>query len=84
MPKNKHKSFHRVLPETPAQSSVLDHSYDPETGQLTVTYRGGRQYLYEGVPLEIAAGLDAAESKGRYLHRHVIDKFDATKIDLDD
>jgi hypothetical protein len=63
-----------------SSSNIQDHSYSPETGQLTITYRGGRQYRYEGVSKEIAAGLDKADSKGRYMHAHVIDKHDAVKL----
>jgi hypothetical protein len=69
---------------TPAQSNIEAHTYSPETGQLTVTYRGGRQYSYAGVPAEIADGLEKADSKGRFIHANIIDKFPATKIPLDD
>jgi hypothetical protein len=63
-----------------ASTNVLDHSYSPETGHLTVTFSGGRQYRYEGIDQKTADGLGSAESKGRFLHSHVIGKFDATKI----
>lgn len=61
-------------------SSVEAHDYSPETGHLTVTFRGGRRYRYEGVDQKTADGLRKSESRGSYLHRHVIGKFDATKI----
>lgn len=71
--------------ETPAASSnITAHSYNPETGQLTITYRGDRRYSYDGVPPELADGLEKADSKGRYVHAHIIDKFPATRIRLDD
>jgi hypothetical protein len=63
-----------------APSNVLDHSYSPETGHLTVTFSGGRQYRYEGIDQKTADGLGSADRKGRFLHSHVIGKFDATKI----
>jgi hypothetical protein len=62
----------------------IPHSYNPETGQLTITYRGDRRYSYDGVPPELADGLEKADSKGRYVHAHIIDKFPATRIRLDD
>jgi hypothetical protein len=37
-------------------------------------------YRYEGIDQKTADGLGSAESKGRFLHSHVIGKFDATKI----
>jgi hypothetical protein len=70
--------------EPAPSSNILAHSYSPETEQLTITYRGGRQYRYDGVPEEIAdrlAGL--TEQKGAFVHQHIIDKYPATKIDLD-
>jgi hypothetical protein len=71
--------------DTPAASSnITAHSYNPETGQLTITYRGDRRYAYDGVPPELADGLEKADSKGRYVHVHIIDKFPATRIRLDD
>jgi len=61
-------------------SNVEAHEYSPETGHLTVTYKGGRQYRYQGVPQEIADGLESAQSKGSYLHSSVIGKFKHDKI----
>lgn len=61
-------------------SSIEDHSYSPETGQLTVTFRGGRTYRYDGVPQEIADGLERTPSKGTFMHTSVIGKFSHTKI----
>lgn len=72
----------RVAPSSKAArpSTVESHAYDPETGHLTVTFHGGRQYRYEGVDKATAQGFRKADSQGGYLHRHVIGKFSATKI----
>lgn len=69
----------RQAEDTPS-SNIVDHTYSPETGQLTITYRGGRQYLYHGVSEEVAAGLGNAESKGRYIHANIIDKHKAVRL----
>lgn len=61
-------------------SSVEAHQYSPETGHLTVTFRGGRQYRYEGVDQNTADALGDAQSKGSYLQSSIIGKFTATKI----
>lgn len=61
-------------------NNIEAHDYSPETGQLTVTFSGGRRYAYSGVSKETAAGLDKADSKGHYLHTHVIGKHDHSKI----
>jgi hypothetical protein len=80
MPKNKSRMTHKPVNPAASSSNILNHDYSPETGQLTITYRGGRQYRYDGVSEEVAAGLDKAGSKGRYLHAYVIDKHDAVKL----
>lgn len=66
--------------DTRLGSHVEAHEWCPETGQLTVTFSGGRRYAYSGVSKETAVGLDKADSKGRFLHTHVIGKHDHSKI----
>lgn len=61
-------------------SNIEAHEYSPETGHLTVTFKGGRKYRYEDVPQDIADGMKGAQSKGSYMHASVIGKFTATKI----
>lgn len=63
-----------------AGSNVQGHEYSPETGHLTVTFHGGRQYRYSGVSKEIAERFRDSSSQGSFLHSHIIGKFDATKI----
>lgn len=60
----------KLLPE-PRGPSVEHHDYSPETGHLIVTFRGGRQYRYEGVAQETADGLAKAESKGSFINSHI-------------
>jgi hypothetical protein len=61
-------------------TSIEAHDYSPETGHLTVTFSGGRRYRYKGVDQKTAESFRDADSQGRFLHSHVIGKFDATKI----
>lgn len=61
-------------------TSIDAHDYSPETGHLTVTFRGGRKYRYEGVDQKTAEGFRDAESQGRFLHANIIGKFDHVKI----
>lgn len=63
-----------------AGSNVSGHEYSPETGHLTVTFHGGRQYRYSGVDKELAERFRDSSSQGSFLHSHIIGKFDATKI----
>jgi hypothetical protein len=70
------------LKTKPAASSsgIEGHDYDPGTGHLTVTFRGGRRYRYECVDQETADRFGRAESQGRFLHANIAGKFDASKI----
>lgn len=62
-------------------SSVIRHyAYDPAAGVLDVTFVTGRRYLYHHVPADIAIGLDAASSKGRYFNARIRDAFAFTEV----
>lgn len=63
------------------RQNITAHEYCPETGRLTVTFHDGRQYRYAGVPLEHHEGMTNAESRGRYLHTHIIGNYPDTKIE---
>lgn len=74
----KHRSPIKASPVS--SGAVATHieavKYDAAKQHLTVTYRGGRDYTYGGVSQEFADGLDAAESKGRYLSQNGIRGFE--------
>ncbi|WP_376789330.1 KTSC domain-containing protein [Thermoflexus sp.] len=48
--------------------------YDAERGILEVAFNKG-VYLYFGVPQEIFEELLRADSKGRYMRQHIIDRY---------
>ena len=48
--------------------------YDAERGILEVAYNRG-VYLYFGVPRQVFEGLLQADSKGRYMRQHIIDRY---------
>jgi hypothetical protein len=62
----------RVLVESSAVAAV---GYDAETSILEVEYRSGAVYRYADVPFRVAEDLWAAPSVGRYLNRHVRDRY---------
>lgn len=45
--------------------------WDPATRELTVEYRGGRLYRYQGVEYDTWVQLVKAPSKGSFLRRHI-------------
>ena len=58
------------------ESSMIEAvGYEPTTQELEVVFTSGKTYRYTGVPREVYEGLLAAESKGRYMHAHIIDVY---------
>lgn len=61
-------------------SMILTAFYDKQNKSLILTFNNGNKYLYEDVPTGTYEGLRTAESKGRYLHRNVIQLFKFKKV----
>lgn len=56
---------------TPYSSNVAGFGYDAATKTLTVEFKSGGKYDYQGVSSETFAGLQAAESKGKFIGQHI-------------
>lgn len=59
---------------TPDSSQVHGYEYDPAAQRLTVAYKSNhaaKHYVYKDVTAERAAALNAAESKGQFMHKIV-------------
>ena len=54
--------------------------YDPEKEQLAIRFKGGRTYLYGGVPPSVFLDLLDAPSKGKYVWKHIRDRYAYTEI----
>jgi KTSC domain len=66
----------KTVPKTRSRgSSITNHSYDPATKNLTVTFHHGKTYTYRDVPTEVADGFREAPSQGTFLHANIIGKF---------
>lgn len=79
-----HKRKSSVPSATPKPTRaphIGDHTYDPETETLTVTFSNGKKYSYAGVPKSVAAGFRDAPSRGQYLHRHIKGTFTHKLLD---
>lgn len=58
------------------ESSMIEAvGYDPDSKELEVAFNSGEIYRYADVPRAIYEGLLAADSKGQFMHAHVIDTF---------
>jgi KTSC domain len=52
-----------------------DATYEVEGGVLTVTFRNGRTYTYNNVPLGVVIGFVGAGSQGAYYDEHIKGKY---------
>lgn len=55
-------------------STVTAVGHDPETGELYVTWKGGRTSIYEGVPAKVAADVQNSWSVGQAV-REIRDQY---------
>lgn len=60
--------------------NVTSHTYNKRNKTLTVTFHNGRRYRYSGVDLDKAEAFKASDSKGAFLHAHIIGRHDATQL----
>ncbi len=68
------KSRTQDLP--PSQSSwIQDFKYDAQTLQLTVTLKGGSEYVYWNLPPQIYEELVKAPSKGSFFAKNIKGRF---------
>lgn len=58
------------------RSSMLSAaSFDSETNELEVEFRSGKTYVHHNVPQEVADGLRAAGSPGRFYLQNIKGNF---------
>ncbi|WP_099367302.1 KTSC domain-containing protein [Sphingobacterium sp. 1.A.4] len=62
-------------------SSASYYSCDGETGFFEMITNKGKNYLFEGMPLEVWKGFKNAKSKGTYYNTHIRDNYQL-KINL--
>lgn len=53
------------------EPNVTGSDYDPETRELTVTFRSGKRYRYSDVEADKADEFRNSKSQGSYLHKHI-------------
>lgn len=47
---------------------------------LKVTFTNGREYLYEGVPANVYEDFLMSESKGKFLHENIANRYNYSRI----
>jgi|TARA_B100000780_G_C21113123_1_gene450029 hypothetical protein len=61
-----------------AAISTANYMYEGEF--LSLTFKGGGRYVYFNVPRFLFQGLQESSSKGKFIHKYVLGKFNFRKI----
>jgi hypothetical protein len=64
----------------PKSRNLMAGAYDPDTQELSITFRSGETYSYRNVPQGIVAGLKAAGSAGEYFAQQIRPRFPGTRL----
>ena len=76
----KHK-LHFGDPHNVKNSSQVDSfRYDPAARVLSVKFKTGGEYHYDGVPQDVVDGFKKAESAGKFLSSSIKGKFKHSKM----
>jgi hypothetical protein len=62
-------------------SNILACKYNKESKQLAIIFKGGTQYVYEGIENYNFQRLKVAESQGKHFIGYIKNKFKFTKVD---
>lgn len=62
-----------------AAISAID--YDAERAKLLVRFVSGEHYVYVGVPGEVHRSFLEADSKGRFFHAEIRDRYPFNRLD---
>ena len=59
----------------PSSSNIEEATYEPEVQNLTITFTGGRTYVYFNVPQSVYRQLTLASSVGQFVRRNVVGRY---------
>lgn len=61
----------------PVDSEMLVAAgYDEKSHSLMAVFRTGEKYRYKNVPLFVYERLMSADSKGKFMHKYILNRFD--------
>jgi KTSC domain len=63
---------------------IRGHFYDPNEGELTITFVTGRRYVYRDVPQAVYDGFRGAFSRGTFFNREIRDRYPYREIAAED
>jgi hypothetical protein len=65
----------------PFESEMLVAAgYDQESYTLLAVFRTGETYRYKNVPLFLYEALASAESKGHFMHKCILNRYDYERV----
>jgi len=64
-----------VQRERLTSKAIVSAGYDEATNELTLEFRSGHVYRYEGVPASVHAWLLRAKNKGGFVRRMVVGRY---------
>jgi len=70
----------RNVPVTSDSGHVEAVSYDDDTQDLVVVFRGGRSYVYHGVPSNEVEALSRADSAGKYINNFIKPLYEVERV----
>jgi KTSC domain len=63
--------------------AIRAFAYDPDRNELTVTFTGGRAYVYALVPPAVAKAFTDCGSKGAFHNLHIRDRYPFRKVKME-
>ena len=68
----------------PLESEMLVAAgYDQKSHSLLAVFRTGEKYRYKNVPLFVFERLMTADSKGKFMHKYILNRFDYERVTAD-
>lgn len=62
-------------------STIVKTTYDTESKDLVVEFKGGMKYRYDEVPHSVYTKFRMSESQGKYFSTDIAKKFKYTKLE---
>ena len=61
--------------------AISEIDYDAERAKLMVRFTSGERYVYVGVPEEVCRSFVDADSKGRFFHLRIRDRYPYNRLE---
>lgn len=69
-----------IVIDSVSSTSIDKLGYEEQRAQLQITFKSGRTYVYEDVPVDTYEELLSAESQGAYFNRHIRDAYEYREV----